>query len=255
MDLSPGYILRSDGEDETAPGTGSSFGPASSGLNCRRLSSLKESVGRDKPGEKKEIRCSHDFDEQVAVAEPTHPTGPERPRPCGSCVCIVTIALGVSLLLNFYCFWRINLAELNEAQGFFSKWNLEKGNMALEKRNAALMKCCQSRDQAQFWDVLDRSLARFKQPRRGELIVLLQNVLQSLNGAGQGGQQTISDEDLQTILAQPGMYDVKDHLQGFTGLSDAELHRRLARSQKTLHILLKYNIPKRVPASQLSNIF
>ena len=73
-----------------------------------------------------------------------------------------------------------------------------------------------------------------------ELIVLLQNVLQSLNGAGQGGHQTISDEDLQTILAQPGMYDVKDHLQGFTGLSDAELHRRLARPHSSKVILLKF---------------
>ena len=112
--------------------------------------------------------------------------------------------------------------------------------MTLEKRNTALMKCCQSRGQVQFWDVLDRSLSRFKQPRRGELIVWFQNVLQSLNGTGQGGQQTISDEDLNLILAQPGMYDVKHHLQGFTGLSDAELHRRLARQHSSKVILLKF---------------
>jgi hypothetical protein len=39
----------------------------------------------------------------------------------------------------------------------------------------------------------------------------------------------ISDGALQKNLADPGLYDVKNHLQGFTGLGNVELHRRLAR--------------------------
>jgi hypothetical protein len=78
-------------------------------------------------------------------------------------------------------------------------------------------------------NTFDQSLARFQGPRRGELMIWIQNILRSLDGAGQGGGGMISDGALQKNLADPGLYDVKNHLQGFTGLGNVELHRRLAR--------------------------
>ena len=57
----------------------------------------------------------------------------------------------------------------------------------------------------------------------------MKQVLAAWGGTGQGGAKGISNSDLEKILANPLLFNVWEHLQGFTGLSDSELWRRLAR--------------------------
>ncbi len=114
----------------------------------------------------------------------------------GSRVCVVTAALCVSLMLNIFLVM-----------------------------NRLDPKVLQTLDGA----ALAQGLSRFEGPRRGELIIWIQGILRSLDGAGQGGAGIISDAALQKNLANPGLYDVRNHLQSFTGLGNVELHRRLAR--------------------------
>ena len=57
----------------------------------------------------------------------------------------------------------------------------------------------------------------------------IKKVLAAFGGTGQGGAKGISAKDLNKALADPMLFNVWEHLQGFTGLSDAELRRRLSR--------------------------
>jgi 2-polyprenyl-3-methyl-5-hydroxy-6-metoxy-1,4-benzoquinol methylase len=60
----------------------------------------------------------------------------------------------------------------------------------------------------------------------------LEKVLKSFEGSGQGGGGALDSKTLQKLLGDPLVYNVRDHLQAFTGLSSAELDRRLARADK-----------------------
>jgi uncharacterized protein (TIGR01627 family) len=65
-----------------------------------------------------------------------------------------------------------------------------------------------------------------------EITQWLEKVLKSFEGSGQGGGGTLDSKTLQKLLGDPLVYDVRNHLQAFTGLSSAELDRRLARADK-----------------------
>ena len=57
-------------------------------------------------------------------------------------------------------------------------------------------------------------------------------MLTGVGSTGQGGGKGISARDLNKALADPMLLNVWEHLQGCTGLSDAELRRRLSREGK-----------------------